>query len=109
MTIVADENVDREIVDRLRADGHDVLFIAEDAPGIDDQAVLDRSRLTWGWRVFLRKPEEPGHSLAIMHYECTIAGKALRRPCHQRLPCRVNIASKGGKIEPVRIEPVRRL
>ena len=37
--IVADENVDKEIVDRLRADGHDVLFIAEDDPGIDDQTV----------------------------------------------------------------------
>lgn len=45
---MADENVDKEIVDRLRADGHDVLFIAEDAPGIDDQAVLDRSRQTDG-------------------------------------------------------------
>jgi predicted nuclease of predicted toxin-antitoxin system len=48
VTIVADENVDKEIVDRLRADGHDVLFIAEHAPGIDDQAVLDRSRQTNG-------------------------------------------------------------
>jgi predicted nuclease of predicted toxin-antitoxin system len=46
--IVADENVDKEIVDRLRADGHDVLFIAQDAPGIDDQAALDRSRQTGG-------------------------------------------------------------
>ena len=43
MRIVADENVEKEIVDRLRADGHDVAFIAEDAPGIDDGAVLDRS------------------------------------------------------------------
>lgn len=40
---MADENVDKEIVDRLRADGHDVAFIAEDDPGIDDQTVLDRS------------------------------------------------------------------
>jgi predicted nuclease of predicted toxin-antitoxin system len=46
--IVADENVDKEIVDRLRADGHDVLFIAEDAPGIGDQTVLDRCRQTDG-------------------------------------------------------------
>ena len=43
MRIVADENVEKEIVDRLRADGHDVVFIAETAPGIDDGAVLDRS------------------------------------------------------------------
>jgi len=42
--IVADENVDKEIVDRLRGDGHDVVYIAEADPGTDDQAVLDRSR-----------------------------------------------------------------
>jgi predicted nuclease of predicted toxin-antitoxin system len=42
--IVADENVDRQIVDRLRADGHEVLFVAELDPGIDDEAVLLHSR-----------------------------------------------------------------
>jgi predicted nuclease of predicted toxin-antitoxin system len=42
--IVADENVDGQIVDRLRADGHDVLYIAELDPGIDDEIVLLRSR-----------------------------------------------------------------
>jgi predicted nuclease of predicted toxin-antitoxin system len=41
--IVADENVDKEIVDRLRADGHEVLYIAEENAGIDDGTVLDRS------------------------------------------------------------------
>ena len=44
MKIVADENVDQQIVDRLRSDGHDVLFIAELDPGIDDDAVLRKSR-----------------------------------------------------------------
>jgi predicted nuclease of predicted toxin-antitoxin system len=44
VTIVADENVDKQIVDRLRADGHDVLFVGELDPGIEDDAVLDRSR-----------------------------------------------------------------
>jgi predicted nuclease of predicted toxin-antitoxin system len=42
--IVADESVDRQIVDRLRADGHDVLAIAELDPGITDDAVLLKSR-----------------------------------------------------------------
>ena len=46
MKIVADENVDRQIVDRLRADGHEVLFVAELDPGIDDETVLLRSRQT---------------------------------------------------------------
>jgi predicted nuclease of predicted toxin-antitoxin system len=40
---VADENVDKEIVERLRAHGHDVVSIADEDPGIDDQTVLDRS------------------------------------------------------------------
>lgn len=46
MKIVADESVDRQVVDRLRAGGHIVLYVAEIAPGIDDQAVLLRSRQT---------------------------------------------------------------
>jgi len=44
VNIVADENVDAEIVERLRADGHEVVFIAEEKPGVDDQAVPDLSR-----------------------------------------------------------------
>lgn len=40
MTIVADENIDRQIVDGLRSAGHDVLYVAELDPGIDDDAVL---------------------------------------------------------------------
>lgn len=44
MKIVADESVDKQIVDRLRSDGHDVVFIAELDPGIDDEAVLLKSR-----------------------------------------------------------------
>jgi hypothetical protein len=42
--IVADENIDQQIVDRLRSEGHEVLFIAELDPGIDDDAVLLKSR-----------------------------------------------------------------
>jgi predicted nuclease of predicted toxin-antitoxin system len=42
--IVADESIDRQIVERLRAGGHAVLFIAELEPGIEDEAVLARSR-----------------------------------------------------------------
>jgi Domain of unknown function (DUF5615) len=44
VTIVADESVDRQIVDRLRADGHDVWSVAEVEPGIEDEEVLRRSR-----------------------------------------------------------------
>ncbi|HTS76926.1 MAG TPA: DUF5615 family PIN-like protein [Bryobacteraceae bacterium] len=44
MNIVADESIDRQIVDRLRSEGHQVLFIAELYPGISDAEVLARSR-----------------------------------------------------------------
>jgi predicted nuclease of predicted toxin-antitoxin system len=42
--IVADESVDKQIVDKLRTQGHEVLYIAELDPGIDDETVLLRSR-----------------------------------------------------------------
>jgi predicted nuclease of predicted toxin-antitoxin system len=42
--IVAGENIDQQIVDWLRSDGHEVSFIAELDPGIDDDSVLLKSR-----------------------------------------------------------------
>jgi predicted nuclease of predicted toxin-antitoxin system len=44
LKIIADESIDKQIVDRLRSDGHLVLFIAELEPGIVDDAVLQLSR-----------------------------------------------------------------
>jgi predicted nuclease of predicted toxin-antitoxin system len=43
MKILADESVDREIVMRLRADGFDVASIAELAPSVSDDSVLDQA------------------------------------------------------------------
>ena len=43
MNLLADESVDRPIVDRLRADNHPVLYVAELAPGISDDEVLQRA------------------------------------------------------------------
>ncbi len=40
MNFLADESVDQQIVDRLRADGHAVVYVAEMDPGIDDKGVL---------------------------------------------------------------------
>jgi predicted nuclease of predicted toxin-antitoxin system len=39
--LLADEGVDAPTVARLRADGHDVTYVAELMPGITDEAVLD--------------------------------------------------------------------
>jgi predicted nuclease of predicted toxin-antitoxin system len=38
--LLADESVDRQIVDRLRREDHHVLYVAEMEPGISDDAVL---------------------------------------------------------------------
>ena len=40
MNFVADESVDRQIVTRLRNDGHSVWYIAEMSPSIPDDEVL---------------------------------------------------------------------
>jgi len=41
MNFFADESVDRQIDDRLRQDGHLVLYVVEMEPGISDDAVLN--------------------------------------------------------------------
>jgi predicted nuclease of predicted toxin-antitoxin system len=41
VNLLADESVDRQIVDRLRQEGHAVRYIAEVEPGISDDRVLD--------------------------------------------------------------------
>jgi len=41
MNFIADESIDRQIVERLRHDGHHVGYVAEMKPGISDDTVLD--------------------------------------------------------------------
>ncbi len=43
MNLLADEGVDRDIVDLLREEGHNVSYVAEMEPGVQDGAVLDRA------------------------------------------------------------------
>ncbi len=43
MKLLADESVDRQIVERLRRYGYDVIYIAEVEPSISDNAVFDRA------------------------------------------------------------------
>ena len=43
MRLLADESVDRAIVDRLRQAGHDVMYVAELAAGLSDDDVLDQA------------------------------------------------------------------
>ena len=54
MRLVADEGVDRQVVDHLRRGGHDVVYIAELEPGLDDARPLPRFLQwrvpAWVWR-----------------------------------------------------------
>jgi predicted nuclease of predicted toxin-antitoxin system len=43
VNLLADESIDRQIVERLRQDGHRVPFVEEMEPGIADDAVLSRA------------------------------------------------------------------
>ena len=43
MNFLADEGVDRQIVDRLRAAGHEVYYTAESAPSSSDDDLLRRA------------------------------------------------------------------
>ncbi len=40
MKILADENIDRSIVEYLRSAGHDVVWMSQHAPGADDEIVM---------------------------------------------------------------------
>jgi hypothetical protein len=40
MTIIADEGVDRQVVEQLRRENHEVIYIAELSPGVSDDEVL---------------------------------------------------------------------
>ena len=57
MRLLADENFNRIEVEMLRSRGHDLLWIEEETPGIDDQMVL--SRATSEGRVLLTS--DKGH------------------------------------------------
>lgn len=43
MNLVADEGVDRQIVEQLRQDGHNVVYVAELSPSISDDEVLQQA------------------------------------------------------------------
>jgi predicted nuclease of predicted toxin-antitoxin system len=43
MMLLADESVDRPIVERLRSDGHDTVYVAELSPRITDDEVLQEA------------------------------------------------------------------
>jgi predicted nuclease of predicted toxin-antitoxin system len=77
MNFVADEGVEREIVEALRLQGHQVVYVAEMAPGINDPEVLDlaneassiliTSDKDFGELVFRRQQSHQGVILIRLH------------------------------------------
>ena len=45
MNFLVDESVDRQVVERLRQEGHEVLYVAEMEPGLRDDDVLEAANL----------------------------------------------------------------
>jgi predicted nuclease of predicted toxin-antitoxin system len=63
--LLADEGVEVRIVERLRFDGHDVDYVAELAPGITDDEVLDRANS--GQRVLVTVDKDFGELVFRLH------------------------------------------
>ncbi len=86
MKFLADENIDRQIVDALRGEGYDVIYIPETSPGIDDDkvlklandntAILITSDKDFGELVFRRKLVNSGVILIRLH-GCSIKEKQI--------------------------------
>jgi len=45
VNLVANEGVDRPVVERLRRDGHEVVYVAELSPSITDEEVLQQANV----------------------------------------------------------------
>jgi predicted nuclease of predicted toxin-antitoxin system len=43
VNLIANEGVDRPVVERLRLDGHDVVYVAELSPSVTDEEVLQEA------------------------------------------------------------------
>lgn len=43
MNILADENIDEQIIETLRKNGYNILYVGEMAPGISDEVVLSKA------------------------------------------------------------------
>ena len=43
MNLLADENIETEIVDQLRISGHNVNYVLEMSPGIDDKEIIQQA------------------------------------------------------------------
>ena len=87
MNLLADESVEREVVEYLRTDGHAIVYVAELSPSITDDRVLDEANARsdplvtarlHGQAVCHARPDGRSHVLSIWG--------SSPRPC-SCLPC----------------------
>jgi predicted nuclease of predicted toxin-antitoxin system len=77
MKLVADENIVQPIVTRLRQEGHEVIYIAEMAPSILDDAVLDIANQ--GVAILLTDDKDFGELVYRQHQQ-TLGAVRIRKP-----------------------------
>ena len=90
MKLLADEGVDAAIVARLRADGHDVKYVAELSPGITDDAVLELAKADG--RVLLTADKDFGE--LVFRLRRAAHGVVLARLVGIASPSRADIVSQ---------------
>ena len=89
MNLLADECCDALVVDGLRHDGHDVLYVKETAPGSDDDTVLQMAFDQQ--RILLTEDKDFGELVV-----------RLRRPAHGVVLIRINPANTAAKLTRLR-------
>ena len=85
MNFLADECCDALLVQGLRGDGHDVLYVKESAPGTDDRTVLQMAAIQQ--RVLLTEDKDFGELVV-----------RLKLPAYGIVFLRMNPADSAGKL-----------
>lgn len=67
MRFLADENVSRHVIERLRREGHDVASIAETRPGASDDDVLSTTGADA--RILITEDRDFGEMVIRQHYK----------------------------------------
>ena len=103
MNFLADEGVESEIVETLRAQGHDVLYVLEMSPGISDSEVLDLANLAssilitsdkdFGELVFRQQRIHQGVILVRLQRQSSRTKAAQRRSRTSVTNCRIRFQS----------------
>ena len=81
MILVADEGVDRGVVERLRQNGHEVVYVAELSPSVPDEAVLQQANAR---RAILLTADKDFGQLVFAHARQSAGVILIRYPSNNR-------------------------